>query len=74
MDATSGMVHTLVGMAANVGDTAHDAALQAIERAGVIQLSLEDQERFAAELVDTSPLGPCHGARHSAAQGSSRLR
>ena len=60
-------VHALLKRAAEIqGRTlsdfvvsaAQDAALQTIERAGVIQLSLEDQQRFAAELIDPSPLAP----------------
>ena len=60
-------VHALLKRAAEIqGRTlsdfvvsaAQDAALQTIERSGVIHLSLKDQQRFAAELIDPSPLAP----------------
>lgn len=41
-----------------VVSAARDAALQTIDRAGIIHLSLQDQQRFAAELIDPSPLAP----------------
>jgi uncharacterized protein (DUF1778 family) len=37
---------------------AQDAALRAIEAAHLIRLSIEDQERFAALLLDPPPLAP----------------
>lgn len=58
-------VHALLKRAAEIqGRTlsdfvvsaARDAALQTIERSGVIHLSLEEQQRFAAELINPSPL------------------
>ncbi|MEA3274569.1 MAG: DUF1778 domain-containing protein [Pseudomonadota bacterium] len=41
-----------------VVSAAREAALQTIERTEVIHLSLEDQQRFAAELIDPSSLAP----------------
>lgn len=60
-------LHTLLKRAAEIeGRTlsdfvvsaAREAALQTIERTGVIYLSQQDQQRFAAELIDPSPLAP----------------
>ena len=60
-------IHALLKRAAEIeGRTLSDfvvsaartAALETIEQAGVIHLSLDDQQRFAAELIDPSPLAP----------------
>jgi len=60
-------LHTLLKRAAEIeGRTlsdfvvsaAREAALQTIERTDVIYLSQQDQQRFAAELIDPSPLAP----------------
>jgi uncharacterized protein (DUF1778 family) len=37
---------------------AQDAALRAIEAVHLVRLSIEDQERFAALLLDPPPLAP----------------
>jgi len=38
--------------------TAREAAIRAIEEAQVIQLSMEDQRRFAEALINPPPLAP----------------
>ncbi len=41
-----------------VVSAAREAAIRTIEQVEIIQLSQKDQERFAAELINPSPLTP----------------